>query len=51
MRYSELEGAEDNRDKVKGRQRVVTLPGSSLGPQFGLFVDGKVRGTRCRYLN
>ena len=29
---------------------MVTLPGSSSGPQCGLFVDGKMRGTRCRFL-
>ena len=36
-------GAEDG-------ESVVTQPISVLRPRFGLFVDGVVRGTKCRFL-
>ena len=31
-------------------QRVITLPCLNIGPRYGLFVDGVVRDTKCRFL-
>ena len=47
-------GDSDSRGEKRSRQddgqRIISLPDSSRNPRYGLFVEGLVRSTKCRFL-
>ena len=49
-RHSNCERGREKPRKLEAEQRVITIPSSNSGAHHGLFVDGAVRGTKCRFL-